>query len=132
MYSPTPQDSVTSAVGPRSIGGKFTFGRGGNQGGEGNDAAGEWFVEGLFAELDAPNEFYYNSSSQQLFFYYNGTDKSPPADFVVPSLANLIELQGTQDFPVVNVSISHLNLTANRPTFLEPRGNPSGGDCKIL
>jgi hypothetical protein len=30
------------------------FGRGGNQGAEGFDAAAEWYIEGLIEELDAP------------------------------------------------------------------------------
>ena len=40
-----------------SADGNYTFGAGGNQGGEGNDGAGEWFIEGVEEELDAPNEF---------------------------------------------------------------------------
>ena len=32
------------------------FGSGGNQGGEGADAAAEWFIENVAEELDAPNE----------------------------------------------------------------------------
>ena len=37
----------------------YTFGTlGGNQGGEGADAAGEWWVEGMREDLDAPNEFW--------------------------------------------------------------------------
>lgn len=86
-------------------------------------------MEGLHKELDAPNEFYFNASSKTLFLYYNGTAETPPPAFVVPTLANIIEFQGTQAFPIVNVSISNLNFTANRPTFFEARGNPSGGDC---
>jgi hypothetical protein len=30
----------------------YVFGAGGNQGGEGNDAAGEWFIENIFEELE--------------------------------------------------------------------------------
>ena len=38
----------------------FLFGRGGNQGGEGNDGAGEWFIENVMEELDGPdNEFHF-------------------------------------------------------------------------
>ena len=35
----------------------YIFGAGGNQGGEGNDAAGEWFIENVKEELDQPNEY---------------------------------------------------------------------------
>ena len=30
----------------------FTVGKGGNQGGEGDDAAGEWWIEGMAEDLD--------------------------------------------------------------------------------
>ena len=56
-WSPSPDPGVTSARGPHSSG-HFTFGRGGNQGGEGNQAAGEWFIENVAEELDAENEFW--------------------------------------------------------------------------
>ena len=48
VFNPTPQDGIVSARGPHSTGPTFTFGtkRGGNQGGEGSNAAGEWFIEG--------------------------------------------------------------------------------------
>lgn len=51
----TQQPGVISVLGPqpeqpgvRS----YIFGAGGNQGGEGNDAAGEWFIENIFEELE--------------------------------------------------------------------------------
>lgn len=44
------------AVNGSTSDGNLTFGKGGNQGGEGNDAASEWWVEGVAEELDAPNE----------------------------------------------------------------------------
>ncbi len=33
-------------------------------------------IEGLFAELDSPSEFYFNRSSAQLFLYYNSSSSS--------------------------------------------------------
>ena len=56
----------------------------------------------------------------------NGTDA--PSDVVVPTLANLVEIKGTQALPAANITISGVKFTANRPTFMEPRTNPSGGD----
>ena len=40
----------------------FFFDAGGNQGGEGNDAAGEWFIENVFEELDAVSNFHHRPS----------------------------------------------------------------------
>lgn len=111
--------------------GNLTFGRGGNQGGEGSDSASEWWVEGVQEELDAPNEFYYDADTETLSLYYNGTG-TPPADgLVIPTLANMIELRGDQEKPVRNVSFLGLKITANRPTFFDPRTNPSGGDWAL-
>eukprot|EP01052_Picozoa_sp_SAG31_P023508 SAG31_NODE_1943_length_6856_cov_8.165458_6_plen_158_part_00 len=42
-YGPTP-DSESA--------GSLLFGRGGNQGGEGNDAAGEWYIENVYEVRD--------------------------------------------------------------------------------
>ena len=130
-WSPTPQPLITSAQGPHSTGGgHFTFGRGGNQGGEGNEGAGEWFIENVIEELDAGNEFWYGPAQKVLCFMPNGT-AAAPADIAIPTLANLIEIQGTQAMPAKNISIVGVRFTSNRPTFMEPRTNPSGGDWAL-
>jgi len=36
--------------------------------GEGNEEAGEWFIEGVREELDAPYEYYFDASKQKLYF----------------------------------------------------------------
>jgi hypothetical protein len=51
---------------------------------------------------------------------------APRSSAVVPTLSNLIELRGTHSAPVTGVSLLGLTMTDNRPTFFEPRGNPSG------
>ena len=111
--------------------GNFTFGRGGNQGGEGADTAAEWWIENVLEELDAPNEFFYDKSSGELHFYYNGTGPTPPAAVVVPTLIDMLQIKGTQASPVTNISLLGLKITANRPSFMEPRANPSGGDWAL-
>ena len=127
-----PQDHVVSARGPHSDGIGYTFDAGGHQGGEGNEAGGEWFIENIQEELDAPNEFYYDASEQRLFFWANQSATSTPdATVVVPTLATLFSLSGTQAQPVVGVTFEGLTFTASRPTFMEPRTNPSGGDWSL-
>ena len=128
-WSPTPEPKITSARGPYSTStGHFNFGAGGNQGGEGSEGAGEWFIEGVKEELDQANEFWYDDATHQLFYIPNAT--APPADIAVPTLANLFHIEGTQARPAKNISIVGLRFTSSRPTFMEPRTNPSGGDCK--
>lgn len=145
-WSPTTEALVSSARGPHKPLGHFAFGAGGNQGGEGNDEAGEWFIEGIQEELDAPNEFWWDVVSRQLYLIPNistvandggsGDDSGggatrPPSDVVVPTLINLFTVSGSQQRPAVRISFSGLTLTANRPSFMEPRSNPSGGDWAI-
>eukprot|EP01043_Picozoa_sp_COSAG02_P103813 COSAG02_NODE_39813_length_412_cov_1.290735_2_plen_64_part_00 len=51
----TQQPGVISILGPqpeRAGASTYVFGAGGNQGGEGNDAAGEWFIENIYEELE--------------------------------------------------------------------------------
>ena len=63
--------------------------------------------------------------------YYNGTGTPPAEGLVVPTLANMIEIRGNQEHPVTNISLLALKVTANRPTFFDPRTNPSGGDWAL-
>ena len=52
---PKAQPGVISVLGPqpeRAGESTYVFGAGGNQGGEGNDVAGEWFIENVYEELE--------------------------------------------------------------------------------
>merc|ERR1719150_1277716 len=103
-WGPTTQDNVRSGRGPHNEGGKLLFGAGGNQGGEGNDEAGEWWIDNVFEELDAENEFFYDQHSKRLYLIYNGTG-SPPNQVVVPTLTNMIEMRGDKHKPVRNITL---------------------------
>jgi len=135
MWFATPEVGVQSGRAPHMESTTYTFGAGGNQGGEGSETGGEWWVEGMLEELDAPNEFHYDANDSLLRFKPNLTAGAPPLgrmdEVTIPTLATLIDMQGSQDDPIRNVTISHLTMTATRPTFMEPRGNPSGGDWAL-
>ena len=49
----------------------------------------------------------------------------------MPALTNLIELRGSADHPVSNVTLRGLVFRDSRPSYLEPRGVPSGGDWAL-
>lgn len=49
----------------------------------------------------------------------------------MPTLVNMLQIKGTQASPVTNISLLGLKVTANRPSFMEPRANPSGGDWAL-
>jgi hypothetical protein len=120
--------------GPIDSSGDVKFGAGGFQGAEGHSKGAEWFIENVIEELDAPNEFYYDKASKELYLFYNGTG-TPPSSVEVPSLAELIVMQGTKQMtidvaganPVSNVSFEGITFTGQRPTYMEPHGLPSGG-----
>jgi hypothetical protein len=52
------------------------------------------YVDGIFEELDAPNEFFYDAPNQMLYYFYNGSG-SPPSDdvFVATNLKVLINIR---------------------------------------
>ena len=140
VWSPVPQQDVFSGRAPHQDGTTFHFGAGGHQGGEGSDDAGEWFIENVREELDAPNEFFYDAMNQQLLYIPNSSNASgstvardlEQSVVVVPSIANFIELRGaSSNDPVRNVTIKGLEFRSSRPTFMDPRGNPSGGDWAL-
>jgi hypothetical protein len=126
-----PQLGVVAGQGPLPGSPELFFHSGGNQGGEGNDAAGEWWIEGVAAELDAENEFVFDSATRRLYFWYNGTEASPPPTLVAPSAATLFSVRGSAVDPVANFTLSNVNVTGTRPTFMDARGNPSGGDWAL-
>ena len=108
---------------------EITFSRGGFQEARGCAIGREWFVENIFEELDAPNEYFYNETTQQLYFYPNGT--TLPSVGVATNLHRLFNIRGTMDDPVYNISFVNLTFTHTEPTYLEPYEVPSGGDYTI-
>jgi hypothetical protein len=86
----------------------------------------------VLEELDAANEFYYDIKNSMLYFYPNATGDAtgdvgakPDSTVVVPTLDTLISIKGTQDAPVKSVTISGIEFTATRPTYMDNRTNPS-------
>eukprot|EP00041_Stephanoeca_diplocostata_P018365 m.384320 g.384320 ORF g.384320 m.384320 type:complete len:858 (+) comp20990_c0_seq2:333-2906(+) len=115
-------------AGPMNTSGDLLFGKGGFQGAEGHDTVAEWYIENVEEELDFPNEFYHDAANNRLLYISNVTGQSPPSSVEVPALTELIIFNGTRTSPTVNVSISGIEFTGQRPTYMEPHGHPSGGD----
>lgn len=135
--------------------GELRFGRGGSQGGRNwcqcdqctyaarswckppdehgdvNDdrlIGGEWHVENVAEELDAPGEFFFDESSQKILLLLNETDVDAHSDLVVvvPKLSTLIDLDGAD-----HVTLSNIGFRDARNTYLEKHGVPSGGDWSL-
>lgn len=108
----------------------WAFTTGGHQGGEGCDVAAEWWIEGVYEELDALNEYFYDAGT--LYFIPNASDATgaggaPPAEgFAAPALSTFFNLSGTATAPIAGVSFEGLAFEGGAPTFMAPRGVPSG------
>jgi len=102
---------------------------GGFQGGRGSNSGSQWFVENIFEELDAPNEYFYDASTAKLYFCLNGTG-APPASstFVATFLKTLFSIQGSQSAPVKNLKFQGLKFQNSAYTYMDAHGVPSGGD----
>jgi len=113
--------------------GNMTFGKGGNQGARGNNEGGDFFVQGLFEELDFTSEYFFNKTTQSLFVFHNGTGAPPSANgaFVVPTQQVLVNLTGTQWNPVRDVAFTNIRFEATAPTYMERHGVPSAGDWAL-
>jgi len=110
------------------------FTAGGHQGGEGKDASEEWWMEGLRSFLDAPNEFWFDSASRELHVRFNSSGETQlPSELVVPTLAVFFDVVGggSHADPVRNISFDGLSFVDGRPTFMEARGVPAGGDWAL-
>lgn len=79
------------------------------------------YVENVFEELDAPNEWYFDSTTQTLYFYPENIIKAKSATIEIPQLKHLIEIVGVEGKPAKNISISGISFTHTQHTFMETR-----------
>ena len=109
---------------------RWTYG--GFQDARGGTTGAEWYIENVLAELDAPNEYYYERATGRLYYYHNGTG-APPQGLRFEALRNrvLVRVAGARDRPVSGVHFRGLTFTAAAATFLDPHGAPSGGDWAL-
>ena len=77
-------------------------------------------VENVLEELDSPGEWYFDTQTRKLYFFpVAGTDlQGATCEAVV--LKNLIELKGTEEQPVQNISIEGIKFEHTKRTLFEP------------
>ena len=86
-------------------------------------------MDNIFEELDSPGEWFYDDKTKMLYLAQNGT--SLPEEGVAPILDELIVVMGTQDQPVMNITIANLTLAHTAVTYLSSYEVPSGGDWSV-
>ena len=107
--------------------------RTGMQGGEGMTDSGQWWIENVLEECDDAREYYYDRRTHKLYYNPNATSDGPTGDerWVATQQRVLININGSMQRPVVNVTIAGLSFADTRYTYLDPHGMPSGGDWAL-
>lgn len=124
------RDALRADVGAAGL----NFSRGGFQGAEGFTANAEWWIENVREELDAAGEYFIDKPAGKLYYITNGTGSPLPSAtdaFVATRHTVLFNLTGTAEAPVTGVTLSGLVLRDTKESYLNPHGQPSGGDWTL-
>ena len=111
----------------------LSFARGGFQEARGRTKAGAMYIEGIFKELDAAEEWYLDEATHTLYYIAPNGTAGLGADSVVEgtNLANVIEFRGSSIAPAAHISLIGFNVSRSAPTFMDSYEMPSGGDWSI-
>lgn len=111
----------------------FEFSSGGFQGSIGQGGkGGEWYMENVLEELDAPMEWFYDAGTAKLYYVHNSTGPpSPDTVFEVVMTKTIFTYNGTKENPITNVSLRGVTIRDTAYTYLDPHGAPSGGDWAL-
>ena len=95
--------------------GSMTFLAGGFQDARGSNDAGEFYVENVAEELDAPAEWYYDEATQTLTFAYNQTQVPPTPNTRRPARAVPMHPPQTNPVALTRASIDRVTRTPPNP-----------------
>ncbi|MFD2832650.1 alpha/beta hydrolase fold domain-containing protein [Gramella sp. AN32] len=76
-------------------------------------------VENVFEELDSPGEWFLDKEQHALYYWPSENVDIATSEIEVSALKNLIQVVGTLENPVRNVSISDISFENSRRTFME-------------
>lgn len=79
------------------------------------------FVENIFEELDAPEEWYFDREKGLLYFFPKANTDLEKASFVVAQLKNTMLFKGTPDFPLKNISLQGISFKHNERSFMDTK-----------
>jgi len=89
------------------------------------------FVENIFEELDAPEEWFHNTKTNILYYIPSADTDLKTAKVESVRLQHLIEFAGTKERPVKSVSLRGLKFTAAGRTFMENKESLLRSDWTI-
>jgi len=113
----------------------FNFAEGGYQDARGGDG-GDFYVENVMEELDAPGEWYFDKVTKKLYVFWNATAGTPPpTDGSVVAIADgawgILNVTATQAAPITGLSINGVGFRDTAHVFFAPHSIPSGGDWAL-
>lgn len=76
-------------------------------------------VENIFEELDSEKEWYLNETENKLYVYSADTININKATVETVHLKHLIDIKGTTESPVKNISIQNIHFEHSRRTIME-------------
>ncbi|WP_017445744.1 right-handed parallel beta-helix repeat-containing protein [Gayadomonas joobiniege] len=79
------------------------------------------YVENIFEELDAPNEWFYDKSTSTLYYYPPKDLDLSTAHLTVSQAEHLIEIKGSVEAPVKYIEISGIRFTQTKQTFMKTK-----------
>jgi hypothetical protein len=107
--------------------GHFNFSAGGQQCNRQESSHGPLIIEGVYEELDAAGEFFFNTTTRILTLWHNATSGTPPptdGSVVVPAITTLIAARGSQAAPVKDLVVNGIGIRDTAPSIMLPHTGP--------
>lgn len=95
------------------------------------DGNSKFYIENVFEELDSPGEWYFDRSNRKLFFIPPEGMDIRSVEFVAPALKTIVDVRGTADKPVKNVTFAGFRFMHTGRTLFNVYDIPSLGDWAI-
>jgi hypothetical protein len=78
-----------------------------------------WYAENILAECDDPGEYFYSAHEKALYYTFNATEQpTGMEEFSLTTTKVILNVSGTQENPVKNVTIRGLTIRDAALTFL--------------
>lgn len=95
------------------------------------DETSQFYIENIFEELDAPNEWYWDENEGVLYYKPAGDTNMKTALVEIDVMQRPIQFLGTQYNPVRNITLDGFRISHTSSTFMEQYWIPSGSDWSI-